>query len=133
MPEEIDTRWNSTFEFLKTYYIYRISITTTFNQYITKFSKVILQELIGLKLMILLFFSEKFYSATVEFFSVYCPTICNLLTYIVNLPLLLMKYKLKAICKNIVTKMIEFFLKNIFFPIPSIYLVGAIFKSVYEI
>lgn len=83
--------------------------------------------------MILFFFLEKFYSVTVEFFSVYCPTICNILTYIVNLPLLFMEYKLKAICKNIVTKMTEFFFKNIFFPIPSIYLVGAIFKSAYEI
>lgn len=59
MPEEIDTRWNSTFEFLKTYYIYRISITTTFNQYITKFSKVILQEFDWVKINDLVFFFRK--------------------------------------------------------------------------
>ena len=38
MPEEIDTRWNSTYEFLKTCYKYRIPITLAFNQHCGSFA-----------------------------------------------------------------------------------------------
>ena len=38
MPEEIDIRWNSTYDFLKTCYKYRISITLAFNQHCGSFT-----------------------------------------------------------------------------------------------
>ena len=37
MPEEIDIRWNSTYDFLKTYYKYRVPITLPFNQHCGSF------------------------------------------------------------------------------------------------
>ena len=127
MPEEIDTRWNSTYEFLKTCYKYRIPITLAFNQHCGSFADsadcmlhnsdwVVINDLVK--------FLEKFYVATVEFFSAYYPTVCNILAYIADISGLLKEYKNKECYKEAVSTMFTKF-KKYFFSIPPIYLVGA--------
>ncbi|KAM3322326.1 hypothetical protein P3S67_003477 [Capsicum chacoense] len=69
-------------------------------------------------------FLENFYIATVEFFSAYYPTICNILAYIANISDLLKEYKNKEDYKEAVGAMFTKF-KKYFFSIPPIYLVGA--------
>ena len=124
MPEEIETRWNSTYDFLKTCNIYKAPITTTFNQYAYKFPEVMLQESDWDKINDVVIFLEKFYLATVEFSGAYYPTVCNILAYIADLSLLLMEYRCKTEYKDAITQMVEKF-KKYFFPIPPIYLIGA--------
>ena len=108
MPEEIDTRWNSTYEFLKTCYKYRIPITLAFNQHCGSFADsadcmlhnsdwVVINDLVK--------FLEKFYVATVEFFSAYYPTVCNILGYIADISDLLKEYKNKEGYKEAVGAM----------------------------
>ena len=38
MPEKIDIRWNFTYDFLKTCYKYKVSITLAFNQHCGSFT-----------------------------------------------------------------------------------------------
>ncbi|KAM3281158.1 hypothetical protein P3S67_028178 [Capsicum chacoense] len=127
MPEEIDTRWSSTYEFLKTCYKYRISITLAFNQHCGSFvdsADCMLHNSDWDVINDLVKFLENFYVTTVEFSGAYYPTVCNILAYIADISGLLKEYKNKEGYKEAVGVMFTK-LKKYFFPIPPIYLVGA--------
>jgi len=124
MPEEIETRWNATYEFLHTCYIYKDPITLTFNQYATKYPELMLYDADWTKVNDVKFL-EKFYLATIEFSGTYYPTVCNILAYITEIAILLSEYRLKKDYTDAVDAMIIEY-KKYFYPIPPIYLVGAI-------
>ena len=82
MTEEIDIRWNSTYDFLKTCYKYRVPITLSFNQHCGSFGDSAhckLHDSDWAVINDLVKFLKKIYVATVEFFGAYYPIVCNIL------------------------------------------------------
>jgi len=124
MPDEIITRWNYTYIFLKCCYKYRFPITEVANAHCTDPNHMLTTttwEVINDVVK----FLHKFYIVTLEFSEAYYPTVTTTLVHIAEIYLLLSEFKKKEKYKDAVEKMQAKF-KKYLFPIPPIYLIGDV-------